>query len=82
MIGMEELDFEFKYDCVWIQWVIGHLTDEDLVNFLKKCKVNLNPGVRRNHTTHLKWSIQLFLFNLTFIMFEQKKHFAELLPWF
>lgn len=25
------------YDLVWIQWVIGHLTDVDLVSFLKRC---------------------------------------------
>lgn len=27
-----------KYDVIWIQWVLGHLTDEDLVEFLKSCK--------------------------------------------
>lgn len=26
-----------KYDVVWIQWVVGHLTDSDLVEFLKSC---------------------------------------------
>ena len=44
-LGMEELEFEEKYDCIWIQWVIGYLTDEDLNKFLKKCKENLNPNV-------------------------------------
>jgi 2-polyprenyl-3-methyl-5-hydroxy-6-metoxy-1,4-benzoquinol methylase len=44
-MGMEELKFEHTYDLVWIQWVIGHLIDEDLISFLKKCKDNLNPGV-------------------------------------
>lgn len=27
-----------KYDVIWIQWVLGHLTDEDLIEFLKACK--------------------------------------------
>jgi len=44
-IGMQ--DFEPKnnhYDVVWIQWVIGHLADEDFVDFLKKCEKALVPG--------------------------------------
>lgn len=24
-----------KYDCIWIQWVIGHLSDTDYVQFLQ-----------------------------------------------
>ncbi|XP_075041181.1 N-terminal Xaa-Pro-Lys N-methyltransferase 1 isoform X1 [Mixophyes fleayi] len=32
------------YDVIWIQWVIGHLTDSDLVEFLKRCKVGLRPN--------------------------------------
>lgn len=39
------MEFEFDYDCIWIQWVIGHLIDKDLVNFLKKCKENLSASV-------------------------------------
>lgn len=27
-----------KYDVIWIQWVLGHLVDEDLVSFLKLCQ--------------------------------------------
>lgn len=26
-----------KYDVIWIQWVLGYVTDSDLVTFLKKC---------------------------------------------
>ncbi|KAF5716200.1 ankyrin repeat-containing protein [Fusarium globosum] len=26
------------YDLIWIQWCIGHLNDEELVQFLEKCK--------------------------------------------
>ncbi|CAF0857933.1 unnamed protein product [Brachionus calyciflorus] len=33
-----------KYDCIWIQWVLGYLTDSDLVDFLKRCKLALKPN--------------------------------------
>ncbi|KAK7400223.1 hypothetical protein VNO78_11423 [Psophocarpus tetragonolobus] len=33
-----------KYDVIWIQWCIGHLTDEDFVSFFKRAKVGLKPG--------------------------------------
>ena len=29
------------YDCAWIQWVLGYLTDTDLVLFLKRLKTSL-----------------------------------------
>lgn len=29
---------ENKYDVIWIQWVLGHLTDADLITFLKSCQ--------------------------------------------
>nr|CAG4642080.1 EOG090X0EJQ [Eurycercus lamellatus] len=32
------------YDIIWVQWVLGHLTDEDLVNFLKRCQSGLKPN--------------------------------------
>ncbi len=32
------------YDIVWIQWVIGHLGDEDFVAFLQRCVAALKPG--------------------------------------
>jgi protein N-terminal methyltransferase len=40
-------DFEPKpdtYNIIFIQWVIGYLTDEDLVAFLKRCAVGLRHG--------------------------------------
>nr|XP_015222143.1 PREDICTED: N-terminal Xaa-Pro-Lys N-methyltransferase 1 isoform X2 [Lepisosteus oculatus] len=33
-----------RYDVIWIQWVIGHLTDEHLVGFLRRCRGGLRPG--------------------------------------
>jgi protein N-terminal methyltransferase len=32
------------YDLVWIQWVIGHLTDAELVAFLRRCAAGLAHG--------------------------------------
>lgn len=29
------------YDVIWIQWVVGYLTDEDFVTFLLRCKEGL-----------------------------------------
>ncbi|XP_017784333.1 PREDICTED: N-terminal Xaa-Pro-Lys N-methyltransferase 1 [Nicrophorus vespilloides] len=34
---------ENKYDVVWMQWVLGHLTDDHLVDFLITCKKSLKP---------------------------------------
>ncbi|KZS17119.1 N-terminal Xaa-Pro-Lys N-methyltransferase 1 [Daphnia magna] len=31
------------YDIMWVQWVLGHLTDEDLISFLRRCKLGLKP---------------------------------------
>ncbi|XP_063065984.1 N-terminal Xaa-Pro-Lys N-methyltransferase 1 [Engraulis encrasicolus] len=33
-----------RYDVIWIQWVIGHLTDDHLVEFLRRCQGGLRPG--------------------------------------
>lgn len=35
---------ELRYDVIWIQWVFLHLTDEDLVKFLKTCQICLKNG--------------------------------------
>lgn len=32
------------YDVIWIQWVIGHLTDNHLSDFLKRCRAGLRPN--------------------------------------
>ncbi|KAF7653045.1 hypothetical protein LDENG_00088040 [Lucifuga dentata] len=32
------------YDVIWIQWVIGHLTDNHLVEFLRRCRSALRPN--------------------------------------
>ncbi|KXS12917.1 hypothetical protein M427DRAFT_71685 [Gonapodya prolifera JEL478] len=33
-----------RYDAVWCQWVLGHLTDADLVSFFRRCLASLRPG--------------------------------------
>ncbi|KAL2610048.1 hypothetical protein R1flu_028621 [Riccia fluitans] len=33
-----------RYDLIWIQWCVGHLTDIDLVEFLQRAKLGLKPG--------------------------------------
>lgn len=27
-----------QYDIIWVQWVIGHLTDDDFIAFFKRCQ--------------------------------------------
>ena len=39
--GLQEFEFEKEYDCVWIQWVLCYLTDQDLDTFMKKCRSSL-----------------------------------------
>nr|CAG4641242.1 EOG090X0EJQ [Eulimnadia texana] len=34
---------EGAYDVIWCQWVLGHLTDSDLISFFKRCKAGLKP---------------------------------------
>ncbi|XP_011633660.1 N-terminal Xaa-Pro-Lys N-methyltransferase 1 [Pogonomyrmex barbatus] len=35
-----------KYDLIWCQWVLGHLQDDDLLEFFRKCALGLkNNGV-------------------------------------
>ncbi|KAH6640996.1 alpha-N-methyltransferase NTM1 [Chaetomium tenue] len=32
-----------QYDLIWIQWCAAYLTDKQLVQFLERCKLALNP---------------------------------------
>ena len=50
-IGLEEWSFDggdahesTKYDLIWNQWCLGHLTDVQLTEYLKKCAKALSPG--------------------------------------
>ncbi|KAI7907420.1 alpha-N-methyltransferase NTM1 [Cokeromyces recurvatus] len=44
---------EGKYDLIWCQWVLGHLTDDHFVEFFKRCVRGLKPngliGVKENN---------------------------------
>lgn len=33
---------ERRYDVIWCQWVLGHLTDEDLIGFFRRCQHGLS----------------------------------------
>lgn len=35
---------EKTYDLIWSQWVLGHLEDDDLITFFKKCQNGLRDG--------------------------------------
>lgn len=41
--GLQDFHFQEKYDCIWVQWVLSHLTDADLVAFLQRAKSSLTP---------------------------------------
>ena len=47
-IGLEdwapEQSEEAKYDLIWNQWCLGHLTDNQLITFLEKCGKVLKDG--------------------------------------
>lgn len=35
-----------SYDCIWLQWVFGHLVDDDAIRFLRRCGSALtNTGI-------------------------------------
>jgi protein N-terminal methyltransferase len=36
--SLQNFNSSNTYDCIWIQWVLGQLTDEDVITFLQKCK--------------------------------------------
>ncbi|XP_053658451.1 N-terminal Xaa-Pro-Lys N-methyltransferase 1-A [Anopheles marshallii] len=46
---------EGRYDIIWAQWVLGHLTDEDTVQFFHRCTNALARGgmivIKENFTT-------------------------------
>lgn len=54
-VGLQEfVDNGKKYDVIWSQWVLGHLTDSDLVAFFKRISQMLNKNgmivVKENFT--------------------------------
>lgn len=41
-----------KYDLVWIQWVVGHLSDEQFVDLLKSAKQLANTVIIKDNYVH------------------------------
>ena len=41
VMGLEEWFPTMEYDLIWNQWCLGYLTDEQLVNYLKRCRAVL-----------------------------------------
>lgn len=39
--GLEDWNPEIQYDLIWNQWCLGHLTDKQLVAYLKRCSKTL-----------------------------------------
>lgn len=59
-MGLEQWEMQDggeRYDLIWIQWCVGHLTDHQLVSFLERCKAALDVGkggfivVKENNST-------------------------------
>ena len=45
-VGIQDWIPDDKYDCIWCQWSVMYLTDEDAVSFFKRCKEALtNKGL-------------------------------------
>ncbi|XP_067931326.1 N-terminal Xaa-Pro-Lys N-methyltransferase 1-like [Watersipora subatra] len=42
--GMQDFTPSHTYDVIWCQWVVGHLTDRHLSEFLQRCKKALNKN--------------------------------------
>lgn len=38
-VGLQDFIPERKYDVIWNQWVLGYLTDEDLIAYLVRCRL-------------------------------------------
>ena len=36
LCGYQDMKFEHKYDCIWLQWFLMYLTDDDLIASLKR----------------------------------------------
>lgn len=40
-LGLEDWEPEKKYDLIWTQWCVGHLTDLQLVRYIARCRTAL-----------------------------------------
>ncbi|OKL56519.1 hypothetical protein UA08_08235 [Talaromyces atroroseus] len=57
IVGLENWHPEKKYDLIWNQWCVGHLTDAQLVAYLKRAASALTPNgllvLKENNSTEL-----------------------------
>ncbi|CAH4028514.1 N-terminal Xaa-Pro-Lys N-methyltransferase 1-A-like [Pieris brassicae] len=42
--GLQLFKPQERYDVIWCQWVLGHLDDYDLINFLERCRDALHKN--------------------------------------
>ena len=42
--GLQEFQYERRYDCIWVQWCLMYLTDSDLFDFLVRTRDNLETS--------------------------------------
>ncbi|KAJ5782726.1 hypothetical protein N7457_004500 [Penicillium paradoxum] len=54
--GLEDWTPEKKYDLIWVQWCVGHLTDSQLTDYTVRCRKALTDDglmvVKENLSTH------------------------------
>ncbi|OAQ32063.1 hypothetical protein K457DRAFT_135406 [Linnemannia elongata AG-77] len=43
-VEFEGTEWEGRFDVIWCQWVLGHLTEDHLITFFNRCKKGLKPG--------------------------------------
>ncbi|XP_017148490.1 alpha N-terminal protein methyltransferase 1 [Drosophila miranda] len=43
-VGLQKFTPTKKYDLIWSQWVLGHLTEPDLIDFFRRVRQGLSPG--------------------------------------
>lgn len=55
-LGLEDWYPEKKYDLIWTQWCVGHLTDAQLVQYVSRCRNSLTENgiivIKENLSTH------------------------------
>lgn len=56
-VGLQDFTpAEKTYDVIWCQWVLGHLTDDDLCKFFERCTISLKPNgcivIKENFTSN------------------------------
>ncbi|KAJ5689654.1 Alpha N-terminal protein methyltransferase 1 [Penicillium macrosclerotiorum] len=43
-VGLENWHPEKKYDLIWTQWCVGHLTDSQLIEYVTRCRTSLTES--------------------------------------